>query len=51
MPGGGGRAVAASASAHAEVLHTAGWSVAVATKGDAIPDVWTALTTRGVLVG
>jgi uncharacterized protein (DUF58 family) len=50
-PGRGGRAVAASASAYAELLHTAGWSVAVATQGDAVPDVWVALTTRGVLVG
>ena len=43
--------MAASASAYAELLHTAGWSVAVATKGDAVQDVWAALTTRGVLVG
>ncbi len=50
-PGSGGRTVAASASAYAELLHTAGWSVAVATKGDAVQDVWAALTTRGVLVG
>ncbi len=44
------RSVAASATAYGELLHTAGWSVAVAARGDAIPDVWSALTTRGVLV-
>jgi len=40
-----------AAIAYAELLHTAGWSVAVAGQGDAVPDVWSALTTRGVLVG
>ncbi|HEU4329705.1 MAG TPA: DUF58 domain-containing protein [Lapillicoccus sp.] len=44
------RETSASASAYAELLHTAGWSVAVAAQGDSIPDVWNALTTRGVLV-
>jgi uncharacterized protein (DUF58 family) len=44
------RSVAASATAYGELLHTAGWSVAVAARGDAIPEVWSALTTRGVLV-
>jgi uncharacterized protein (DUF58 family) len=47
---GSPRAVGASASAYAELLHTAGWSVAVAAQGDAAHDVWSALTTRGVLV-
>ena len=45
------RAVGASASAFADLLHTAGWSVAVAAQGDRIPEVWSALTTRGALVG
>jgi uncharacterized protein (DUF58 family) len=44
------RSVAAAATAYGELLHTAGWSVAVAARGDAIPEVWSALTTRGVLV-
>jgi uncharacterized protein (DUF58 family) len=47
----GPRTVGASARAYAELLHTAGWSVAVAAQGDGIPVVWSALTTRGVLVG
>ena len=50
------RAIAAVSQARAverrlELSHTAGWSVAVATQGDTIPDVWSALTTRGALVG
>ena len=49
--GGKGRPVGPSASAYAELLHTAGWSVAVARQGDGVPEVWSALTTRGVLVG
>jgi uncharacterized protein (DUF58 family) len=49
--GSGRREVGASASAYAELLHTAGWTVAVAAQGDPIPTVWSALTTRGVLVG
>jgi uncharacterized protein (DUF58 family) len=47
----GPRVVGAAASAYADLLHTAGWSVAVAAQGDGIPEVWSALTTRGVLVG
>ena len=47
----GPRTIGASASAYAELLHTAGWSVAVAAQGDRIPEVWSALTTRGALVG
>jgi hypothetical protein len=43
--------VGAAATAYADLLHTAGWSVAVAARGDGIPEVWSALTTRGVLVG
>jgi uncharacterized protein (DUF58 family) len=49
--GSGRREIGASASAYSELLHTAGWSVAVAAQGDPIADVWNALTTRGVLVG
>ena len=49
--GAKGRPVGPSASAYAELLHTAGWSVAVARQGDGVPEVWSALTTRGVLVG
>jgi hypothetical protein len=49
--GARGRPVGPSASAYAELLHTAGWSVAVARQGDGVPEVWSALTTRGVLVG
>ena len=50
------RALAAARQARAvelraELLHTAGWSVAVAAQGDRIPEVWSALTTRGALVG
>ena len=45
------KAVPGTASAYAELLHTAGWSVAVARQGDRVPEVWSALTTRGVLVG
>jgi uncharacterized protein (DUF58 family) len=45
------RETSASARAYGELLHTAGWSVAVAAQGDPISDVWSALTTRGVLVG
>jgi hypothetical protein len=40
-----------AATAYAELLHTAGWSVAVAEQGDPVPNAWSALTTRGVLVG
>ena len=50
-PTGAHPAVGASASAFADLLHTAGWSVAVAAQGDGIPEVWSALTTRGALVG
>jgi uncharacterized protein (DUF58 family) len=49
-PSARARAVATSATAYGELLRTAGWSVAVAAQGDGIPDVWAALTTRGVLV-
>ena len=49
--GAKGRPVGPSASAYAELLHPAGWSGAVARQGDGVPEVWSALTTRGVLVG
>ncbi|HWI34004.1 MAG TPA: DUF58 domain-containing protein [Lapillicoccus sp.] len=48
---GSPRAPSLAATAYAEVLHTAGWSVTVAGQGDPVPAVWSALTTRGVLVG
>jgi uncharacterized protein (DUF58 family) len=48
-PAGSGGAGDAAA-AYADLLHTAGWSVATVRDGDRLADVWAALTLRKVLV-
>lgn len=49
-PGRQGAPRESATDAYAEVLHTAGWSVATVRVGDSIADVWAALTAKRVLV-